>query len=412
MKDWLVMIYANGNNELEPEFYRQYLQLLNSKIENNIYVTLQFAREQEETISYMRPKEKQELIKNESWSGVRRYASIDGQLSFIENLGNLNMADPNHLLEYITWSKKNYSASHSILIVGGHIYQFVGISPDFSQDRPYFMGFPELGHTLKLALEYTDSSIDILILDTCYAATIETLYELGQYNSKPVNYLLTYFGQGPIEGLNYVDLITQLKLHSTKSVNLLLHEYITNYNYNQPYYELILYVLSPQTLQLIKSLFDEMSTQYLMSLKLQQSSSLTPYELLSSDSSNYKWHIQVIILHSLAKSLIEISTTSDKQSPIPVHVLFKEIPDPQRRNLYKRLSFAQENHWTNLLCDMPIDELTPIKHISLHPLPLTRAQLDTFISASISYLTINEQLKLIDQMVANKSWSFVEDSFK
>ena len=113
LKDWTILIYANGNNEFEPEMYRLFLDSQKIKPNNNINVVIQIGREKRELVNILRPEDT--LIETkDNWTGVRRFClELNGidkyfKATLIKDLGNVNMADPKNLYEFVRWGLLNY----------------------------------------------------------------------------------------------------------------------------------------------------------------------------------------------------------------------------------------------------------------------------------------------------------------
>ena len=60
--------------------------------------------------------------------------------------------------------------------------------------------------------------IDILSLDICNMNTVELIYELGKNKNNTIKYLMTYINNGPLEGMEYKDIIPLLDSKDTKNI--------------------------------------------------------------------------------------------------------------------------------------------------------------------------------------------------
>src|SRR6056297_3646937 len=108
------MIYANGNNELEPEIWQSRLDIEKVVDDTNCNILLQIAREDRKLVEIIRPADDFPVI-NEKWTGVRRYIFKEGKAVLVEELGPVNMADPLCLYNFLNWSIKNYPAEKYML---------------------------------------------------------------------------------------------------------------------------------------------------------------------------------------------------------------------------------------------------------------------------------------------------------
>lgn len=403
MKKWLVLVYANGNNELEPEMWDAVQKLCEVTNEDKIEVIIQIGRQPKGTTQLIRPME-EIVLDAEDWSGVRRYKVDEGKLTLIEELGSVNMADPKVLYSFILWARKNHGAEHSALIIGGHIYQFVGIMPDFTQDRPYIMGFPELDLVVHKACQEIGTNIDLLVLDTCYAASYEVLCEWAQYDEIGIDLLLTYRGKGPIEGLPYhviIEALTQVNREDEKA--FMEHLIQELHGKGQLTYPLIAIKLDPYVLRVCKDMFHKLATAYNLWYE-QTHTVLTPYEIMTTVDQAKPWYQYVEYIQVMHSMFLlnenEEDTLSDGTRPI--HVLSKVIPDQTRKDLYKRLYFTKANAWAKLVCDEPhaCEQLE-----QLQPLAISRLVLYAFICNMNTTLSSEQQESITKQLIALKQWN-------
>ena len=191
IKGWTVLIYANGNNELEPEIWESKIDAEKSGSSENINVVMQIGRVPRHMVEIMRPKAPLP-DEGENWTGVRRYYISNAGSELISDLGRINMADPRILYDFIKWGFESYPSKRRMLVVGGHGFSFVAIMTDFSQDVPYMMGVPQMCRTINAALKETGAALDILVLDACYMNSIEIIYELGKKKECPAKYVDLY----------------------------------------------------------------------------------------------------------------------------------------------------------------------------------------------------------------------------
>lgn len=128
-KSWTVLIYANGNNDLEPEISKSLLDIERIGAGTNTNVIVQLARAPYKLIKSMRPNLLGQTDIDGDWSGVRRYlvkenSNISQKRDFksvlLDDLGNVNMADPTTLKDFIRWGSKKFPSKHLMLILMGH----------------------------------------------------------------------------------------------------------------------------------------------------------------------------------------------------------------------------------------------------------------------------------------------------
>lgn len=406
IKEWTIMLYANGNNELEPETWQLFLDIdeniLDSK-KNNI--VLQMSRESKSNLEILRPNIKKCSKNDEKWKYTRRYFYDSDHFELKEKLGNINMADSKNLYDFILWASSNYPAKRYMLAFGGHVYQFVGLMLDYSQTKPYIAGFSQLALAIEKACYQQNIEIDILLLDTCYSSSIEVVYEFGKNHKGYIKYLLTYIEKGPITGITYSKLIniigSCIECSTEQTLNKLINEICECQDFS-----LIAYKLNSKALEIIKRLFNDLAYTYLVYEKKFEKS-FTPYELLSDFNVEYPW---AVFLGYLSKS-IEILILDYKDNrelnckSLPIHVLYKKIPDDNRKNLYKKLSFCRQNYWYNLICSFGINEIINYEDSSLEPVEITKSILYTVISTTNAELSEIENKNIVEEIIKVKGWN-------
>jgi len=214
---WTVLIYADGNNDLEPEIYQALERILSEPMLEEIRVIIQVARAPQKLVHLLRTFVP---LKAEHWEGVRRYAlCFDGQAQ-IEDLGNINMADPYTLANFLTWGITNYPSEHIMCILSGHGAGFMGMLTDYTHNYPVIMSIKGLISAFKLCQKKTGKQIDVLVMDACYMSMIEVWYEFSLAINKAVGYLITSWGNTPIAGLPCHLIIRYLQNGTRLGLNL------------------------------------------------------------------------------------------------------------------------------------------------------------------------------------------------
>ncbi|GMQ62829.1 clostripain-related cysteine peptidase [Vallitalea maricola] len=405
IKDWTIMLYANGNNELEPETWQIYMDIQKNIIDlKNSNVVLQMAREPIDNLKILRPN-MLGYNDNQSWKYTRRYIYINNYFELIEKLGNLNMADSKNLYDFILWASYNYPAKRYLLAIGGHVYQFVGLMVDYSQKKPYIAGFTQIASAIEKACQQNNIYIDILLLDTCYSSTIEVVYEFGKNPKGYIKYLLTYIEKGPITGIIYSNLIGIIESCKYLSTEQTLNKLINKMCEYQDI-SLIAYRLDSKVLEIQKRLFSNLAYTYLLCEKNLEKP-FTPYELISNFNAKYPWAVFLGYLAKIIEILIlyykDNRRTNDEL--LLIHVLYKKIPDDYRKNLYKKLSFCRQNYWCNLICSFPVNESLSYEDNCLNPIEITKSILLTVISTTNAKLSDIENRSIVEKIIKVKGWS-------
>ena len=107
-------------------------------------------------------------------SGAAIYRVDSGALTLLEDLGEVNMGDPNTLKYFVDYMFNNYQAEHYALILWDHGGGWVGACWDDSNNNDH-LTLDEIQQALS------GHHIDLIGFDACLMATIETAYELKDY---------------------------------------------------------------------------------------------------------------------------------------------------------------------------------------------------------------------------------------
>jgi len=205
---WGVLIYACGNNDLEPEITHAVLSLFaNSRFED-ASIAVQLGRASRELIAVLRPGLKYHFRGGE-WRGVKRFfreagchnGKFSGLIDPVEDLGNQNLACPKSLSDFLIWAIKAVAAEQYLVILSGHGAAFIGSMVDFSHGRPQIMGVPQMSKAMHKALNDTGKSISYLLMDACSMNLVENIYELARYKAAKI--FLGSSGFIPLEGYDY-----------------------------------------------------------------------------------------------------------------------------------------------------------------------------------------------------------------
>jgi len=396
IKNWTVLIYANGNNELEPEMQQAMVKLENMAPNEDMNIVMQIGRAKYGLVKILRP----DIPKSEQyWSGVRRYCLGSEKSVLLQNLGEKNIADPKSLYEFLKWGIEHYPAKRYMLILSGHGFQFVGVMTDYSQKSPYIMGIPEMTRAINMAANDTGNQIDLLILDVCYFNFFESIYELGKDKNHAVKNVITYIYNGPLQGLPYDKLLQTLqKTPFSADMQKIIRKIITELPFH-----LIAFEINHDKFERIKLLFNELALQYWRSNPVKEDTTLI--HLLHSHNPLDNWY------NLAQKTLTDLLSTvictrkAFKENQIPVTVANQTTSDTALISRYYRLGFAQNNYWTYLLSNKTYD-INPLVQLrqELRPLKLTPQEVYTYISVMNPGMTQDRKEKMAAELFRYKKW--------
>ncbi len=392
-KNWTILFYLNGNNELAPEMAESKKRIDEEGSNEKVNVLVQYSSAERRIVEIIRPQFDFSGYAAEPGGACRYHARAAGPLT-PESLGNINMADPKRLYDFIRWGMENYPAKHYILVLGGHVFQYVGLMPDYCQDKPFLMGYPEMVNVLSLVHKDLGRKIDLLVLDTCYANRIEMLYELGKEKEPPVERLITYISGGPIAGLNYGNLLSIAKEYSKSFPNKMSCKLVSNLNY-----DLIAYEISHIKLDVIKKIYSDLALCYMNN---RPDTPFSPSQLLTCFNHELPWHPILENLAAIMPSLTLCCNNPSNRSFGHFYVSAQNIPDPYKISLYNRLSFARNNGWTELLCNTPGNSL----YTGTAPYILQPSELYALAAVMNPGLNSDKIFKIVQNLISYKGWSW------
>lgn len=381
IKKWTILIYANGNNEMEPEMYHSLKAGERIGSNGSVNVVMEIGRISQKLVSIARGTDVK-YSGDEKWTGTRRYYVKSPQSELVEDLGCINMADPRKLYEFIKWGTTNFKAEHYMLVLGGHGIFFVGMMTDFSEGIAYMMGTPEMCNAINRA----GIPIDILVMDMCYMNSIELIYELGKEKNSVVNTMLTYIGEGPYEGLPYDRLISiVMNEDSLKNIKGFSKHIIDELNNN-----LISYEINNYKLNKIKKGFSRLAYDYLKNREIWK---VDVGELLISDHGEKPWHKHLVrIERELNSIILHYDEHYDKNGSL-IKIMLEELHNLSL--IYCKLSFSMDNYWTNLVLDRDISSYINFKiRIEQKPMRIPGIDLTSYILSLNPSLT-REEAELI-----------------
>lgn len=182
-KEWTIMVYMNADNDLESYGTADMNEMEYGGGSNSYRnVVVQWDRISGYDTS------------NGNWTTCRRYyvtndASNSSTVvsTLIQDIGEVNMGDPNTLVSFAQWAIQNYPANKYFLVLWDHgdgWYKsgpedspiFKGISVDMSSSNAQINVYNgELGSALSSIKSYLGRNIDIVGFDACLMGMIEVM---------------------------------------------------------------------------------------------------------------------------------------------------------------------------------------------------------------------------------------------
>lgn len=331
IKEWTIMLYLNGTNDLGVEMESTFKSILNLSNLEDINIIIQIGKS---PINLIRMIRQNGASYEEDWNGVRRYSIINGKLKFHDELKDLNMADYKSLYDFIQWGMSNFKSKRYFLSIAGH--GFIGaILSELCLDKPYTMGIYELCKSLN-SLE---KPIDVLFLDICNMNTVEFIYELGKNQRNRIKYIMTYINNAPLSGFDYENIILSLKGIDTEEVLREIIEYDDN--------NMVAVKIDHGKLKKIKNLSNELSYRMLQLNK----------EEKDYDEDKVYNNLFYKIEDYINKMVIAEKNNDDVRLIQFIFLNEYGIEDIDGFiNYYYKLAFTKNNYCTNLFENKSLDE--------------------------------------------------------
>ena len=135
--------------------------------------------------------------------------------------GEANMADATTLRAFVEFSVATYPAENYVLVLWGHGAGWRGLCPDGLD----VLTIPELGDALLGATTKIGRKLDVVAVDSCAEATIETMWEIHEYS----RFLVASEKDVPFQGLPYAVIMDALAANPSQSVEEFASEIADDY---------------------------------------------------------------------------------------------------------------------------------------------------------------------------------------
>ena len=175
--DWTVLVYLDGDNDLESSAIDDFAEMSSVGSNERLNIIVQFDR--------VSSDEDWDDTSNGDWSGVKRYRierrKKPSKTSQVADLGELNMGDPETVVDFATWGIETYPAEHYALIFWDHGASWPGIASDDTSDSD-MLTLPELTEALGQVREQTGvERLDLIGFDACLMNQIDVLQAVAPF---------------------------------------------------------------------------------------------------------------------------------------------------------------------------------------------------------------------------------------
>lgn len=360
--DWTVLIYAAGNNDLEYYIYQQFQSIKNSIDTENINVIVQISRAPKAEYQDNSTKDI-----NEDWNGTRRYVIRNKTSVLVDDLGEINMARPNTLLDFLIWGISTFPSRKIMLILSGHGAGFVGIMKENTDKGATIMGIQGFSKVLAIFQKTTKRKIEIILFDTCFMDTIEILHEIALKSNGAAVYAMIPKNDSLVQGLSYTRILDILKnKHQNElKINEIINSLINLDKSNACSSGLFAIHLLENDFIILKKLIDSMSEVFIKNSN--------KFKDMLINVGFYKQNndfIDLLTLLKLCKYYPDIDNSNDQflvvLNNIIVNPTLNQIVERKDlglklffphnsqvylkyHNLYKQMLFCSDNRWVELI---------------------------------------------------------------
>jgi len=209
---WTFMVYLDGDNNLEPFYIDMFLDMSSVGSTPQVNIIVQMDRIPGHDDRY------------EDWTGCKRFYVTRDLTPTTENeiqdLGEVNMGDPNTLMDFVNWAISSYPANRYCLVLANHgsgCVQSVCFDETSGMDA---LSLPELSQALSLV----PAKMDVLYFDACLMGMIEVAYQIKDYvNVMIASEETSYAGQP------YDYYLSNLTANPSMSLGDLAHVIVSNF---------------------------------------------------------------------------------------------------------------------------------------------------------------------------------------
>ena len=184
--EWTILVYMDADNNLEDAGIADFLEMARVGSTSLLNIVVQFDRAVGYNNSYG------------DWTDTKRFLVNPGMtptaLNAVMDLGEIDMANPANLVNFVTWGAQTYPARHYFLDLWDHGLGWQGVILDGST----YMTTAELGSALASIKAALGRNIDIVGNDAC-RMTLEIMYELQPY----ADYFVGSQKDEPVDGWPY-----------------------------------------------------------------------------------------------------------------------------------------------------------------------------------------------------------------
>jgi len=233
--DWTVMVYLNGDNDLEENALIDMNEMEEVGSSDQVHLLVQLDRSHRHTSA------------DGNWSGARRYRVEKDIFPYaitsppLEELGSVDSGIPETYTEFIQWGVENFPADRYALVIWDHGWGWdmvpgsprKGVSEDQETGNWLSVAGGDLEELLAGAKEITGSKLALLGMDACLMANWEVA-------TVAKNYAKVYVGSQATESVDgwayhtaYADLINDPEMDAAELGTVIAQRFIETFDATQ-----------------------------------------------------------------------------------------------------------------------------------------------------------------------------------
>jgi len=225
MYNWTIMIYLDGDNNLESAALNDFLEISDVGSTDEISLIVLLDRwngtGSDDNTSY------------DDWTEARIFYVDKSEQPYADKadiaLGEINMGSYSSIVRLVNYSVQNYPAEHYALILWDHGLGFQGLCLDEDNGNDILF-FSELRLALEKIYQIHGIKIDVLGIDACLMGIMELVYAVRDY----VDYIVFSQEYEAEDGWPYDRILAGLVSNPSMSpqdlASMMVDEYVTYYS--------------------------------------------------------------------------------------------------------------------------------------------------------------------------------------
>ncbi|MBU7023078.1 MAG: hypothetical protein HXS40_02835 [Theionarchaea archaeon] len=223
---WTVMVYMDGDNNLEPSAIDDLNEMEAVGSTSNVNIVVQIDRHDAYDSS------------NGDWDTAKRYhVTLDTNgydtlitSDMVGDLGEVNMGDPDTLVEFVQWAQTNYTADHYLLVLWDHGSGWKTIpapvrSVCFDDTDNDELSLSEVRSALSSITCNGDCPLDIVGFDACFMGMVEVDHEILPF----AHYAVGSEEYEPGDGWDYIGFLSYLVSNPEASLEAVCSKVVGTY---------------------------------------------------------------------------------------------------------------------------------------------------------------------------------------